>query len=220
VSGLHIIFDCDGVLVDSEWLACEVEAELLAGCGIELAPHDIARRFIGSTVHQMFAEIEADAGFCLPDDFMPRYRTALEAAFAERLMAIRGIEAAMERLTTNRSVASNSPIGRVRHALAVTGLDRHFDPLRVFSADMVARPKPAPDLHRHILSATATRAGDAIVIEDSASGVAAARQAGLRVLGFVGASHCGDGLADRLMGAGAERVFAHMHDVADYLEAP
>ena len=217
MSARHVIFDCDGVLIDSEWLACEVESELLKDYGVDIAPGEIARRFIGSTVAQMFAQIESDWGVGLPDSFMPRYQELLEAAFTDRLRAIDGIDRLLSASSIDRSVASNSPIRRVRHSLSVTGLDRHFQPDRVFSADMVARPKPSPDLHRHIITVTGADAAATVVIEDSPSGVAAARAAGLRAIGFTGASHCDSALVSRLLDAGAEQVFDKMDDVLSSL---
>jgi HAD superfamily hydrolase (TIGR01509 family) len=217
VSRHHIIFDCDGVLVDSEWLSCEVESELLADYGVTISPQQLASRYIGSTITQMFVDIEAKHDLALPPDFLPRYHRRIASAFADRLSAVPAIIDVMAAISTNRSVASNSDLARVQHSLAVTGLSGFFDAARVFSAEMVETPKPAPDLHRHILAVTGASADGTIVIEDSVSGVTAARSAGLRAIGYVGASHCQPDLGGRLEAAGASHIFDNMQELPDLL---
>jgi beta-phosphoglucomutase-like phosphatase (HAD superfamily) len=119
-------------------------------------------------------------------------------------------------LPVPRCVASNSQLDRVRHALAVTRLLALVDP-HVFSASQVAQGKPAPDLFLFAACRFGAQPADCLVVEDSATGVAAAIAAGMPVIGFCGGSHCFDDHADQLLAAGCSRVFARMADVAAFL---
>ncbi len=213
-----VIFDCDGVLVDSEWLGCEVESELLREVGISLTPGELFTRFVGSTVARMFAEIQSDTGVALGPEFTERHALALKAAFTDRLRALNGVAEVIADLKCSAAVASNSALSRVRHSLQVTGLERHFSANRVFSAEAVANPKPAPDLYLHVLKQTRADPSQSIVIEDSASGIRAACASGLRALGFTGASHTAPDHDERLRQAGAVEAFSHMSQLPELLE--
>ncbi|HYF07595.1 MAG TPA: HAD-IA family hydrolase [Acetobacteraceae bacterium] len=213
-----VIFDCDGVLVDSEAFVGRIHAEALAAAGFPLTEAEIARRFTGHTDAEMYAAIEADAGRPVPPGYHEGVKAAIERAYRRDLRAIPGVEAAIDAAPGPVCVASSSAPSKLRLGLAVTGLLPRFDP-HVFSAAEVARGKPAPDLFLHAAARMGAAPGDCLVIEDSLAGVAAARAAGMRIVGFSGGSHCGPGHADRLATAGAERVFSAMADLADVLRA-
>jgi HAD superfamily hydrolase (TIGR01509 family) len=201
---LHI-FDCDGVLVDSEVLATRIESQLLRDIGVELTPESIAAAFVGISDAEMHGRIEADWGVTLPEDFTVRRAERLDEVFRTELRAVAGIAGVLEALDEPRCVASSSSPDRIRTSLAVTGLDSFFGP-HVFSASSVERGKPAPDLFLYAAEAMQTDPARCVVIEDSTPGVAAGRAAGMHVVGFTGASHCVPMLSDQLRAAGAHMI--------------
>lgn len=204
-----LIFDCDGVLIDSEVVACRVWAEELTAAGIPVTARELMRRFgqMGSVA--IMAELSARHGRPVPagfkERFLVRHREALDAEVA----AIDGVAAALGQLPVRKCVASNSDPHHIERYLRMTGLVGHFAP-HLFSAALVARPKPAPDLFVHAAQIMGVAAADCLVIEDTARGVQAARAAGMRAFGFTGASHTFTGHGESLTDAGAECVFAAM----------
>jgi HAD superfamily hydrolase (TIGR01509 family) len=204
-----VIFDCDGVLVDSELIGCRVEAEELARAGIAITAEAILERFTGATAAETFQTLAAEHGRALPDSFVERVKAEIRAAFSRELQAIAGVAAALERIALPVCVASSSDPLRIEHSLRTVGLLERFAP-HVFSAAEVARGKPAPDLFLHAARRMGAVPGECVVIEDSDRGVEAGVAAGMRVLGFAGGSHCRQGHGARLKALGAEPVFAEM----------
>jgi HAD superfamily hydrolase (TIGR01509 family) len=213
-----VIFDCDGVLVDSELIGCRVEAEELSRAGFAITADEILRRFTGITARETFRTLEAERGQRLPEGFDERVRQEICAAFAQELAAVAGVAQALGRIALPVCVASSSDPTRIEHSLKVTGLLERFAP-HLFSAAAVARGKPAPDLFLHAAARMATPPARCLVVEDSVAGVQAAVAAGMRVLGFSGASHCPPGHAACLEAAGAIRTFAAMPELPDLLAA-
>jgi HAD superfamily hydrolase (TIGR01509 family) len=201
-----IIFDCDGVLVDSEIVSFETEAEMFAEIGIGLTAHDLLTRFLGTSSASMFATIEQENGIRLPPDFAERAARRTLEAFDRALKPIPGIVELLADLPDRKCVASSSEPPRIRHSLTLAGLLQHFEP-HIFSATQVKRGKPAPDLFLLAAESMGVAPARCLVIEDSVAGVTAARAAGMTVLGFTGGSHCLDGHADKLRTAGASDVF-------------
>jgi HAD superfamily hydrolase (TIGR01509 family) len=212
-----VIFDCDGVLIDSELIGAHVEAAELGRVGIPLAESEILTRFLGMSAEAMYRALEVEHGRDLPQDFATTVQAAIDAAFERDLQVIPGIHETLDRLRTASCVASSSSLARLRHSLGLTGLYARFAP-HVFSAEQVARGKPAPDLFLHAAETMGYQPARCLVIEDSVSGVRGAIAAGMRVWGFVGGGHCADGHAGRLLAAGAERVFDHMPDLPALLD--
>jgi HAD superfamily hydrolase (TIGR01509 family) len=206
------IFDCDGVLVDSEVIACRICALSLAELGIITTAEEIADRYIGSSARAMIADLEILHGQPLPVDFYDTLRDRIEAAFESDALRIDGVDAVLASHLGKICVASGSTPERVRHCLTLVGLLDYFDP-HIFSATQVARAKPAPDLFLYASQQMDADARDCLVIEDSVLGVTAAIAAGMRVIGFIGASHCRPGHADRLLAAGASAIFQHMREL-------
>lgn len=213
-----VIFDCDGVLVDSEIVSFEAEAEALAEVGISVPPDELVERFIGLSSASAFAVLEREHGIRLPPDFSERCRQRVLDAFDKRLRPIPGIAGLLEWLAHRRCVASSSEPARIRHSLALVGILHHFDP-HIFSATQVTHGKPAPDLFLFAAAQMGVAPNRCVVIEDSVPGVTGARAAGMRILGFTGGGHCRDGHADRLRAAGAEDVFVSMGDLGRHLGA-
>lgn len=206
-----LIFDCDGVLVDSEVLACQVDADILSHLGLPYTADDIARQFVGKSMKDMIARIEADHGRALPHDFAEQINTALFARFEADLQPIAGVRDAILSLPHPRCVASSSVPERIALSLRVTGLADLFD--NIFSATQVARGKPAPDLFLHAASSMGARPDECLVTEDSPAGVQAAVAAGMRVIGFTGGGHCGPDHAEVLRQAGATLIVERMADL-------
>ncbi|HEX9211312.1 MAG TPA: HAD family hydrolase [Bradyrhizobium sp.] len=206
-----IIFDCDGVLVDSELLSCRCLSEVLVEFGFELGVEQALELFLGRSTAAI-GQYYRERGEILPDDFLPRLKARVLESFAGALQPIPGVGAVLSGLKGPRCVASSSDLDRVSLSLNVTGLASHFDG-RLYTAQMVQHGKPAPDLFLYAAERMKADPARALVIEDSISGVQAAKAAGMTVWGFVGGSHYAarDGHAI-LSGAGADRVFARMSD--------
>jgi HAD superfamily hydrolase (TIGR01509 family) len=206
-----IIFDCDGVLVDSEVLSCRCLSEVLAEFGFVLSAEQALELFLGRST-KAIEQHYRDLGQAVPDGFLPRLKSHVLKTFEGSLQPIPGIAAVMSELRAPSCVASSSDIDRVSLSLDVTGLRELFDG-RIYTAQMVENGKPAPDLFLHAAGKMGAQPARTLVIEDSVSGVLAAKAAGMTVWGFVGGSHYRrrDGHAI-LSAAGADRVFAHMSD--------
>jgi HAD superfamily hydrolase (TIGR01509 family) len=200
-----IIFDCDGVLIDSEVIACRTDSACLAELGIALSADEIMDRYLGISSATMCADIERRQGCVLPAGFAETLRLRVATAFEAELAPMAGVEAALAALPYPRCVASSSAPERLRHSLSLTGLLHWFEP-HVFSATQVARGKPAPDLFLFAAAAMQAVPAMCVVIEDSVPGVQAAVAAGMRVIGFTGAGHCRPGHAERLRAAGAAAI--------------
>lgn len=206
-----IIFDCDGVLVDSELLSCRCLSEVLADFGFELDVEQALDLFLGRSTAAI-GEYYRERGQILPDDFLSRLKSRVLETFAGALQPIPGVGAVLSDLKIPGCVASSSDLDRVGLSLKVTGLAPHFE-TRIYTAQMVRHGKPAPDLFLHAAEKMGAAPARTLVIEDSVSGVQAGKAAGMTVWGFAGGSHYRgrDGQAI-LAAAGADRVFAQMSD--------
>jgi HAD superfamily hydrolase (TIGR01509 family) len=180
-----VIFDCDGVLIDSERIAVRIDALVLGRLGWELTDAEIVERFVGRSEAYMVSEIERAIGRSLEagwdDEFVPLYREALEA----ELEPVDGIVEALDAISAPTCVASSSSHERLRFTLGLTGLLDRFDG-RIFSATDVANGKPAPDLFLHAAATLGADPARCAVVEDSVYGVEAARAAGMRAFGYAG----------------------------------
>lgn len=204
-----IIFDCNGVLVDSEPIVATVVAQEFNRAGFRLTPQLIARYFTGRRPADMFAEVEAATGMELPMNFEPIVSAAILRRLRAELNAIRHVADALSWLRGPKCVASSSPLERVRVSLETTDLLRFFEP-RIFSASDVANGKPAPDLFLYAAAQSGVAAEDCIVIEDSPAGIRAAVAAGMAAIGFVGGGHASLNLGTQLAAAGARAVITDM----------
>jgi HAD superfamily hydrolase (TIGR01509 family) len=206
-----IIFDCDGVLIDSEVLSCRCLSEVLGGYGIDLGLSQALDLFLGRSVTAVREHYEA-LGRLIPEQFSADLKAGVHTAFLSGLCPIEGVSSVLEGLQIPHCVASSSDVDRVSFSLSLTGLAPHFDS-RVYTAQMVERGKPAPDLFLYAAERMQTDPRRTLVIEDSTSGVTAGKAAGMTVWGFIGGSHyqSRDGQAI-LSQAGADRVFGRMAD--------
>jgi HAD superfamily hydrolase (TIGR01509 family) len=209
-----VIFDCDGVLVDSELLSYQCLSEALAQCGVALSEDDALELFLGRSTAALLEHYQADPRV-VPERFLAALKADVFRQFKLALRPIAGVEQLLSQLAIPFCVASSSDRERVSLSLDLTGLARFFGE-RVYTAQMVARGKPAPDLFLHAAAQMQARPSRTLVVEDSVSGVVAAKAAGMRTWGFVGGSHYNsrDGRSV-LYEAGADRVFDRMADFWD-----
>lgn len=218
-----MLFDCDGTLVDSEPISAAVTAELLTARGVPLATEDVLARFTGLSAATTKAIVEERFGVRLGEDFDRDKRRRLDAAFDARLRTVPGMPELVGSLAaTGRRicVASSSTPHRIDRSLAVTGLDRHFPPEVRFSATMVRRGKPAPDLFQLAAARLGVDPAACVVVEDSPFGVEAGVAAGMTVVGFTAAGHASPDLAPRLRAAGAHEVAPDAEALRRLLGAP
>jgi HAD superfamily hydrolase (TIGR01509 family) len=180
-----VIFDCDGVLVDSERVAVRVDVQVLARLGWAMTEAEVVERFMGRTDADMVAQVEAYLGRPLPTNWEEPFQHLYRAAFAAELKPVPGILDALDRIAIPSCVASSGTHERMRYTLGLTGLYPRFAG-RIFSASEVARGKPAPDLFLHAADRMGVRPADCAVVEDSRYGVEAARAAGMRAFGYAG----------------------------------
>ena len=207
-----VIFDCDGVLVDSEPIFNRAHADILSQCGYRIPPEILVERFCGISDAEMLAAIEREWGRRLPADYRERVAAIADALCAAGLTALPGIHEMLDQMPGPVCVASSSTPDRIRKSLGLTGLLDRFEP-HIFSAVVVARGKPAPDLF--LFAARAMRADPArcVVIEDSVPGVRAAVSAGMAAIGFCGGGHCPAGHDGILRRNGAMTAIADFRDL-------
>lgn len=203
------IFDCNGVLVDSEAIVANVASQELGRAGFAVAPEVVARFFAGRRPIDMLADIEAATHRRLPPNFAASLASATMRRLRTELRATAHVEYALTWLRGPKCVASSSPLERVRLSLDSTGLLRFFDPY-LFSASDVPNGKPAPDLFLYVAARMRVQPADCIVVEDSPAGVSAAHAAGMVPIGFIGGSHTNPSLGAQLTQAGARAVIADM----------
>lgn len=204
-----VIFDCDGVLVDSEILANRVEAEVKTELGFPTTLAEQIEKFVGlGTNHpDIQAEIRR-----LPPDYLALVDARIKGVYERELAALPGAAETLARLGLPKCVASSSELEWIEFKLSLTGLASHF-PAALFSGHMVARGKPAPDLFLHAARTMGWAPADCLVVEDSVAGVRAGKAAGMRVCGFLGGGHVLPGHGERLRAAGAELIIDDLREL-------
>jgi HAD superfamily hydrolase (TIGR01509 family) len=207
-----IIFDCDGVLVDSEAISCRAHAETLTHHGYPITAEEVLRRFLGVSDREARQIVEGELGRKLPNDFEQEIKRATLQHYAGDLRAIAHVGAAIAAIDLPKCVASSGTPEKIRHGLTCAELYEAFTP-HIFSASQVGRGKPAPDLFLFAAEAMNAQPARCLVVEDSVPGVTGAVAAGMTVLGFFGGSHCGEGHDAMLRAAGAAETFADMRQL-------
>ncbi|MEU7062017.1 HAD family hydrolase [Streptomyces sp. NPDC046197] len=208
-----VIFDNDGVLVDSEPISNRLLAAYLTELGHPTSYEDSVRDYMGSAMHRVHEVVLERTGKRLPDDFDDVFHARVFAAFQRELEPVTGAAGLLEKLAADGTpycVASSGSHERIRVGHRATGLDRWFDDARIFSAQDVGRGKPAPDLFLHAAGRMGVAPGRCVVVEDSPLGVQAAVAAGMDVYGFTAMTP-----ADRL--TGAVQLFSDMGQLTDLL---
>ncbi|WP_225835131.1 HAD family phosphatase [Streptomyces sp. NK08204] len=208
-----ILFDNDGVLVDSEPISNRILAAYLTELGHPTSYEDSIRDYMGSAMHRIHELVEERTGQRLPDEFDDVFHARVFAAFERELQAVAGVDGVLEKLAASGvpyCVASSGSHERIRVGHRTTGLDRWFEEGRIFSSQDVGRGKPAPDLFLYAAERMGVPPRRCLVIEDSPLGVQAAAAAGMDVYGFTAMTP-----AERL--AGADQLFTTMGELADLL---
>jgi HAD superfamily hydrolase (TIGR01509 family) len=206
------IFDCDGVLVDSEPINNRAHAQVLSECGYSITENELFARFCGMSDSEMLAIIEQEWGRSLPPSYADRVGAMIENGLDQSLVVIAGVGEAIDSLRLPVCVASSSVPELIRRKLQLTGLLARFGG-NLFSSTMVARGKPAPNLFLYAARRLATEPVRCLVIEDSVPGIEAATAAGMTAIGFCGGSHCGPEHGARLLARGAALVIADMREL-------
>ncbi|PIQ95831.1 MAG: hypothetical protein COV67_12785 [Nitrospinae bacterium CG11_big_fil_rev_8_21_14_0_20_56_8] len=212
-----LIFDCDGVLVDSEMIANRVLAAQLSRYGYPVTAAECRQKFIGNTIPGVIKMV-ADEGIDLPEDFEAILREKDADVFARELRPVAGMQATLEHLhSVPKCVASSGSPDKIRTNLQTTGLLGYFDPY-LFSTREVRKPKPAPDIFLLAADRTGFSHDQCIVIEDTPLGIEGAKRAGMQAFGFIGASHRVPADESVLLKAGADLVFADMTQLPSLLK--
>lgn len=207
-----VIFDCDGVLIDSEIISAQMLVDELAGLGVRIDLPYVARHFLGRSYPTVMAQIRREFGLDLPPEFEDQYRGRLMAAFEVGLKVMPGVASVLERLALPWCVATSSSPKRAARSLEIAGLSGMVGD-GLYTATMVARGKPAPDLFLHVAAERGVDPGRCLVIEDSLNGVKAGIAAGMVVWRFTGGSH----LAGLSLDAPEDAKAAlHFKDFADF----
>lgn len=205
-----VIFDCDGVLVDSEIISCGTIARLLTEFGAPCSFPQALDRYLGRPAQAVLDTFQKETGRTLPAEFMKKWRTQLFEAFDKSLEPIPGVRKAIDAISVPICLASSSDAERIERCLRKTGLWDIFEG-RAFNIGMVVNGKPAPDIFLYTAGAMHTHPADCLVIEDSPSGIKAAKTAGMTAWGFVGGQHyIAPEQTERLLAAGAERILTSM----------
>jgi HAD superfamily hydrolase (TIGR01509 family) len=210
-----VIFDCDGVLIDSEPIANVVLSRQLETVGIRMSPDEVMRTFVGQSRDNCIALAGEMFGVRMPADFAERWDDALHVALAREVKPVEGIPELLRSLRIPYCVASNGEPMHMDLGLGAAGL-MPFVKGKLFSAKLVANPKPAPDIYLHAARKMGAAPGRCAVVEDTATGVKAGIAAGMTVFGFVGGPQS-NAAALRTLGA---MPFQHMSELGALLEAP
>lgn len=208
----HIFFDNDGVIVDSEILAIENMVSFLRTFGYADSLEQYAKRFPGLLEKDILRIICGELGIAVPEGMHEQIKEGSRKILAERLQTVKGMPALVRRLQIPKSFVSNGSLRHVHFSLGRARLRQRVDG-RIFSAEMVARPKPFPDLYQLALATFQLDPSEVLVVEDSPTGVEAAKSAGLTTVGFLGGSHIFDGHSEILIGKGADQLAAHAKDL-------
>jgi HAD superfamily hydrolase (TIGR01509 family) len=209
-----IIFDCDGVLVDSELITNRVFALMLGEIGIHMTLEEVLERFVGRSMSQCWEVIAGILGHELPQSFLDNYRTRTASALQSELKIVPGVDAVVAGLKTPFCVASSGTHEKMRLTLGTTGLLAKFSG-RIYSVTEVARSKPFPDVYLHAAKQMGVAPSSCAVIEDTPTGVRAGVAAGMTVFGY-----CALTPEQRLREAGARTTFRHMRELPALLATP
>lgn len=214
----HIIFDCDGVLVDSEPISMRADVEILKQHGFTISERDAHERFVGKTFQAMLDDIAANDGVTFPPGLSAQKNRMMEDLYQTELRIVPGIIDVLNHLKgkgIGMSIGSNSPSARIELALKLMGIASYFS--AITSVGDVAQGKPAPDIFLRAAERAGMPPADCLVVEDSTTGVTAAVAAKMRTLGFVGTHHEPDRQAGALKKLGAFAILKRMDGLPNYL---
>ena len=215
-----VIFDCDGVLVDSEYLAARIESKLLTDAGYPIDVATMSERYSGMSWKSILLDVEKDSPVPLSASLFEQAEKLVDMALERELDIIEGVSQTVQKIKYPKCICSNSSSERLGISLGRVGLHRVFAPY-IFAAHEVGNKKGKPDPNVFQFAAKRFNAlpQKTVVIEDSVHGVSAAAAAGMRVIGFTGGAHSYDGHADKLIDAGAETAVARFIEIPAVIEA-
>jgi len=211
----HLLFDCDGVLVDTEYIAAIKMTAALKNLGANVSVEYYLENLSGTTFSSIVKKYFADS---LVELEVTELINMVEDQVSAEVKLIDGAEAMLRSVEIAKSVVSNSSMRTVKHAIRATGIESYFLP-QVFSSELVEKPKPAPDVYNLAITTLNCAPDEIIVIEDSLSGAKAALAAGLEVIGFIGASHILPGHGQQLINLGVEKIAENMADLSSILQS-
>ncbi|MFY0591617.1 HAD family hydrolase [Roseivirga sp.] len=211
----HLLFDCDGVLIDTEIVAAEVVSSWLQSIGVAIDLETYILKYTGKTFTDIIKSLQAEGEISQSLE-VTAIVPELDIKIRDNQRPIDGVWQMLNSLNIPRSVVSNSAKDYVELALEKLSITEHFQG-RIFSADMVEKGKPSPDVYLLALKTLGLKSEEVIVIEDSRAGVEAASEAGLEVIGFLGGSHVREGLEDNLRQAGAKHFAKDHKELAQLL---
>jgi len=215
-----VIWDCDGVLIDSEVLACSAAADMLNDLGCNISLDEYVSNFSGKSFFQAATELEDKTGINLVKKIC--YKTLEKRqleAFDKSLKAVDGIDIILENIKLPQAVASGSSYKRLHHSLGITNLLKYFNK-HIYSAEMVEKGKPAPDVFLYAANKLNVNPKNCLVIEDGIHGINGARAAGMDVYTYIGGSHITDSLKEKLINSNVSEVVTSMHELLPLLNIP
>lgn len=213
-----IIFDCDGVLIESESIAYRVESALFRERGADISPEEVGRRYSGTSGDFMYRDVSERHGISIdPDDFSAAFEKAFWPLAESEMKAVAGVTNFINTLAHSMCVCSNSSFKHIQRGLEITGISTIAEK-HLFAAKDHGEGKPAPDVFLHAAGIFDINPDKCLVIEDSPSGVRGGRAAGMSVAGFVGGNHCLAGHDKRLTDAGAEFATADWATIRDFID--
>lgn len=213
-----VIFDCDGVLLDSEIIACRADAKAYTELGFSISTEEVSRRFAGMPDEAVDAILANEVGKPLPDGFRDKIKREVIKKYRTELQAIPGAKDLLTSLSTKKCIASSAAPAKLALGLVETELYELVYP-NIFSTSLVENGKPHPDIFLYASQNLNTRPDQCIVVEDSVAGVTAAKSAGMACVGFDGGFHCGYGHRERLIEAGADHVCNTMESIKKILQS-
>ena len=208
----HIIFDCDGVLIDSEKISMDVDLALLAQNGIDLSEAEMHHRFVGTTFEAMVRELESEYKRTLPPDLSARKDGMMLDLYRRDLKPVPGVIPMLNKLNLPKSIGTNGPRDRALAALRMTGLEPYFGE-RLTTYEDVKNGKPAPDIYLLAAQRAGFKPSHCLVVEDSVTGVTSALAAGCKVIGFTGVAHDPAAKAKELKKLGVSHVIQDMNEL-------
>ncbi len=214
----HVIFDCDGVLIDSEVISMDVDIALLAQSGIHLTAADMHRRFVGTTFEDMVKQVEQEFGVSLPRDLSARKDDLMLDLYRRELKPVTGVVPMLRTPGLPKSIGTNGPRHRALEALKITGLEPFFGD-RLTTFEDVKFGKPAPDIYALAAFRAGFAPGKCVVVEDSVTGATAALAAGCHVIGFTGVTHDASAKANALKQLGVYSVVDDMGALQETIAA-
>lgn len=211
-----IIFDCDGVLLDSEVISCAADAAAYCRLGYPMTMEEMALRFSGVPGEAIDEILSAELGITLPLDFRAAIKDDVLSKYRTELKVIEGVAETLDKLNIKKCVASSAAPAKLALGLVETGIYERLYPY-IYSTALVEKGKPDPDIFLYAARQMGVSAENCVVIEDSVAGVTAATAAGMRSIGFTGGSHCVENQADRLIEAGASVVVSEFKNILKHL---